>query len=89
MDEKTFYDRVYLCQQQIRGIECKVFTTIKEATEYNTIYKNKKTKYTSLVFPMYERRATIIPICKYVPCILDSSILKYKLLNVCKIKIIH
>ena len=86
-DDKKYYNRVYACQQQIRCIECKLFTTMNDAQKSTTLYKNEHEGHCNNVFPVYSFIVTIIPICKYTPIFLDKYILKYKLLNFCHVRI--
>ena len=68
-----YYDRVYLCKAKIGGIECKIFNSIDDAKiNANT---QDKLEHSNYVFPTYQFAATIIPISKYTPIILDNFIL--------------
>ena len=81
-----YYDRVYLCIEKekekekdkvnfnmiapIKGFNCLKFNNFEEAdAEY---YNN---------FSQFDRRSTMIPICKYVPFYFDPFIVDYKLKN--------
>ena len=86
--QKQFYDRVYLCTQQIGKIDCKRFESFEEADAYdNSTYKNRETNETNLVFPTYNCVSTMIPMCKYTPEIFDKPILKFKFTNIMTIKL--
>ena len=87
-----YYNRVYLCKSKIGGIECKIFNSIDDAiinSKKNKLIPNTENKleHTNYVFPTYQFAATIIPISKYTPIILDNFILKFKLANMCDISI--
>ena len=86
-NDKKYYNRVYVCQQKISCIECKLFTSMNDAQKSSALYKNEQKGHCNYVFPLYNSIATIIPICKYTPIFLDKYILKYKLLNLCDVKI--
>lgn len=89
-DSKTreFYDRVYLCTQEIGKIDCKRFDSFESADSYHTnTYKNRKTDESQNVFPTYNTVSTMLPMCKYVPEFLDKPILKFKLANMMYIKL--
>ena len=90
MFEKEFYDRVYLCSQQIGKVDCKRFNSFEDAELYHRTdmtvgYKNKKTNESQLLFPVCEHVSTVIPMCKYTPEIFDKLILKFKLTNCLRI----
>ena len=88
-DNNKYYNRVYVCQQKIGYIECKLFKSMIDAQKSTTLYKNDHAPngHCNNVFPVYSFIATVIPICKYTPIILDKYILKYKILNLCDVKI--
>lgn len=86
--DKEFYDRVYLCTQNISKIDCKRFDTFKEADAHrNSTYKNRQTNESSYIFPVYGIVSTLIPMCKYTPEFLDKPILKYKLKKMVKVSL--
>jgi hypothetical protein len=86
-DNKKYYNRVYVCQQKIGCIECKLFESMIDAQKSTTLYKNEQKGHCNYVFPLYNSIATIFPICKYTPIMLDKYILKYKILRLCVVKI--
>src|SRR5690349_4495214 len=93
MDEKTLYDRVYLCRQKIGGFECKQFKTFDDAENYSrtTIneYPNRETKECNYVLPTKGICSTMIPFYRYTPTFMDKHILNWKLYNMTHVKIVN
>ena len=70
--------KVYLCTQKPSSwsYECKMFNNFLEADDYyNKKYINTQPK------------ATMIPVCKYIPYFLRPFILNYKLSTMTKINL--
>lgn len=80
---KKYYDRVYLCIEDlrpnnqanvvspIRGFLCKKFDDFEFADDYLQTLSNKN-----------NIRSTMIPICRWSPSFLDSFILSIRLKNI-------
>jgi hypothetical protein len=76
----SWYDRVYLCVEKkptwaiknsvaVSGFECNLFDSLVAAEEF------RRTTYSE------HRRSAILPICSFVPNMLDTAVLGTKLKN--------
>lgn len=80
-----WYNRVYLCYEDIRHNEPNNSLPIKgfNCYKYNS-FKNADLGWNNhrLELNKMNIRVTMIPICKWVPQILDKYILNWKLINI-------
>jgi len=51
-DDKKYYNRVYVCQQKISCIECKLFESMNDVQKLTTLYKNEHDGHWNYVFPL-------------------------------------
>jgi hypothetical protein len=84
-----YFDRMYLCIQNKGTFECEKYDSYEAVKKSkNGTIKTGMSKEANGVLPREHYISTFVPICKYSPEFLDSVILKYKLHNLMRIKIV-
>ena len=73
---KEWYDRVYLCSQDVTTFKCEKFNYLKMADRNSIIGYN------------YKHFTTMIPMCRFTPEFMDRFFLKRKLFGMfrCELK---